>query len=52
VEVNPRLTTAYAGLSASLGVNAFGLVRRACANDASVFDVALETVPVEVRAHG
>jgi predicted ATP-grasp superfamily ATP-dependent carboligase len=52
VEVNPRLTTAYAGLSASLGVNAFGLIRRACANDASVFDVALESRSVEVHAHG
>jgi predicted ATP-grasp superfamily ATP-dependent carboligase len=52
LEVNPRLTTAYAGLSASIGCNAFELVRRACANDASVFDVPLERRSVEVRAHG
>ncbi|MCG3201770.1 MAG: hypothetical protein NFCOHLIN_01640 [Gammaproteobacteria bacterium] len=52
VEVNPRLTTAYAGLSASIGSNAFELVRRACANDASVHDVPLGRRSVEVRAHG
>jgi len=52
VEVNPRLTTAYAGLSASIGYNAFELLRRACANDASVFDLPLERRSVEVRAHG
>lgn len=52
VEVNPRLTTAYAGLSASIGFNAFELLRRACANDASVFDVPLDRRRVEVRTHG
>lgn len=52
LEINPRLTTAYAGLSRSLGVNALNLLLRAARNDDRVMDIELGARPVTVESHG
>jgi tyramine---L-glutamate ligase len=51
LEINPRLTTAYAGLSASIGCNALDLVLRACDDDDMAMNVELQHRPVQVMPH-
>jgi predicted ATP-grasp superfamily ATP-dependent carboligase len=51
LEVNPRLTTAYVGVSESTGVNALELMVRACSGDDSVMDIPLAARPVTVSTH-
>ncbi len=50
IEVNPRLTTAYAGLSRSLGVNAAELLVEACLQD-RITEIALGDEVHEVAGH-
>jgi predicted ATP-grasp superfamily ATP-dependent carboligase len=49
IEINPRLTTAYAGLSESIGHNALDLILRACNDDDTAMTMALMHKPVNVR---
>lgn len=49
IEINPRLTTAYAGLSESIGHNALDLILRACHDDDTVMTTALTQKPVTIR---
>ena len=51
LEINPRLTTAYAGLSQSLGVNAAELILRACEGDEKVTAISLDATPCRIERH-